>query len=280
MPFFISQAKDHVGQTVTIQGHLSYRVTEPRKIAELLDYSTGPDGRHLTDDPELLAQRLIQRAQILARHEINDLDLTQTLGKSADLERTILASLGQDESIAMMGVRVLSVSILFIKPTPEMAKALEAEAREALQQAADQAIYDRRNASVEQERRIRENELQTQIAIVEKKREIEERRMAMNIAIEDQRRALVESKVQNDRKVADAESYALKARLDPLREIDWRQLMAISASSTDPGVYVAMAFRELAENAHKIGELNMTPELLSSLTRGRSARHESNEENP
>jgi len=30
---------------------------------------------------------------------------------------------------------------------------------------------------------------------------------------------------------------------------------------------IATAFRELAENAQKIGELNMTPDLLASLLR-------------
>ena len=46
-----------------------------------------------------------------------------------------------------------------------MGKALEAEYREGLQQRADQAIYARRAAAVEQERRIKENELNTQVLL-------------------------------------------------------------------------------------------------------------------
>jgi hypothetical protein len=34
----------------------------------------------------------------------------------------------------------------------------------------------------------------------------------------------------------------------------------------DPELMIALAFRELAENAGKIGELNVTPDLLKSLT--------------
>ena len=35
---------------------------------------------------------------------------------------------------------------------------------------------------------------------------------------------------------------------------------------------IALAFRELAENAAKIGELNVTPDLLKSLTRSDGER--------
>jgi len=41
--------------------------------------------------------------------------------------------------------------------------------------------------------------------------------------------------------------------------------MALSTGGGDPRSMIAMAFRELAENAQKIGELNVTPDLLKSL---------------
>jgi hypothetical protein len=57
----------------------------------------------------------------------------------------------------------------------------------------------------------------------------------------------------------------LNATLEPLRGVDWRTLMAVSAGTTDPKLMIALAFRELAENAAKIGELNVTPDLLRTL---------------
>jgi len=39
----------------------------------------------------------------------------------------------------------------------------------------------------------------------------------------------------------------------------------VGAGSADPKLMIALAFRELAENAAKIGELNVTPDLLRSL---------------
>ena len=70
------------------------------------------------------------------------------------------------------------------------------------------------------------------------------------------------------RRDADARAYALQATLEPVRNVDWRTLMALSAGGADPKLMIALAFRELAENAGKIGEINMTPDLLKSLTSG------------
>ena len=66
--------------------------------------------------------------------------------------------------------------------------------------------------------------------------------------------------------------YALRAMIEPLRTLDWHTLMALSAGRTDARTGIAMAFRDLADNAKKIGELNITPDLLSSLIDGDGQR--------
>jgi hypothetical protein len=177
----------------------------------------------------------------------------------------VSAGLRKAEAVAMLGVEPLSLSVLSIRPTPEMARALEAEARESLQRESDEAIYARRNNAVEQERTIKESELNTELAVEQKKREIREAQMKAEIAIEEQRTALISKRVENDKKDADSKAYAIEATLKPLKEADWKTLMAMSAGGGDPKVMIALAFRELAENAGKIGELNMSPDLLKSL---------------
>jgi hypothetical protein len=165
----------------------------------------------------------------------------------------------------MLGVTILGLAVVAIKPTPEIGRALEAEAREALQRQSDEAIYARRNAAVEQERRIKESELETEVAVQEKQRQIRETRMAADIAVEQQRSELAVKKSENERVEADARAYALQATLQPVRDIDWRTLLAVSAGGTDPKLMIALAFREMAENAGKIGSLTVTPDLLSQL---------------
>jgi hypothetical protein len=118
---------------------------------------------------------------------------------------------------------------------------------------------------VEQERRIRESELNTEIAVQEKQRQIRETQMAADIAVEQQRAVLVEARAENERKDADTRGYGLRATLEPLKGTDWRTLMAAGLGGGDARLMIAVAFRELAENAQKIGELNVTPDLLNSL---------------
>jgi hypothetical protein len=166
-----------------------------------------------------------------------------------------------------------------------MSKALEAEAREALQRRSDEAIYARRNAAVEQERRIKESELNTEIAVEEKHRQIRETKMAADLAIEEkqrqiretkmaadvsveeQRSQLVERRTANDRKESDARAYGLEAVLKPVRDVDWKTLMMLTDGGGDSKRLIALAFQGLAENAEKIGELNISPDLLQSLVK-------------
>jgi hypothetical protein len=42
-------------------------------------------------------------------------------------------------------------------------------------------------------------------------------------------------------------------------------LQVLAARSVDPRLMVAMAFQEIAANATKVGNLNISPELLDSL---------------
>ncbi|MBI4676229.1 MAG: SPFH domain-containing protein [Elusimicrobia bacterium] len=252
-------------QEVTIQGQLSYRVSDPGRLARILDYSIQPDGSYASDDPEQLDQRLVQAAQTRTRSLIERSPLREALLSADRIVSLLKQGLPADEVVAMLGLEVLGVAVAAVRPTPEMAKALEAEARERLKAEADDAVYDRRNAAVEQERRIKESELNTEIAVEGKRRAIRERKMAADIAVEEARAALVERQAANDRKAADAKAYALDATLKPLRGLDWRILLAAGTGKLDAGLLIASAFQDLARNAGRIGELNISPDLLRSL---------------
>jgi hypothetical protein len=265
VPFAFSEVTADF-QPVTLQGQLTYRIADPKRLAGLLDFSVRASGRYLSDDPDKVPDRLVQTAQILARAVVQRLTLREVLVSSDTIVAEVVSALREAEPVRMLGVDILALSILAMKPTPEMARALEAEAREALQRHADEAIYARRNASVEQERRIKESELETEVAVQQKQRQIRETQIDADISVEERRSALVERRGENERRDADARAYALRATLEPVRDVDWRTLMAVSGSSADPKLMIALAFRELAENAGKIGEINVTPDLLKSLT--------------
>lgn len=255
-------------QEVMVQGSLTYRIVDPLHLAELLNYSVDAQGRYQSDDPTKLAERLVQTVQTGARQFIQSQKLRELLVSSTALVAAVTAALKGSTTTTQLGVEILEVSIASIKADPEMAKALQAEARELLLKEADQAIYARRNASVELERTIRENELQTERVVAERQREIRETEMAAAIAVEQQRTALVETRVENERKEAESRGVALKAMLEPVQDIDWRTLLAMQGNA-DSSTLISSAFDQLAAGAERIGQLNISPELLQALTRPR-----------
>jgi regulator of protease activity HflC (stomatin/prohibitin superfamily) len=244
LPFVFHESSSDF-QTLTVQGQITYRVAEPKRLAALLDYTVDADGHALSKDPEVLGQRLTHEALVLTRAAVGRLTLRDALVASDAIAAEVTESLRHSDAVAMLGVEVLAFSVVSMKPAPETARALEAEAREALLRRADEAIYARRNAAVVAERAIKESELATEIAV------------------EEQRGTLIDRKVENDTKDAESRAHALDVTLRPVKEVDWRTLVAVGGS--DARTNIALAFRELAENAQKIGTLHMTPDLLQSI---------------
>jgi regulator of protease activity HflC (stomatin/prohibitin superfamily) len=264
IPFVFNETSSDF-QQIAVQGQLTFRITDARRLAELLNFSISAHGQHLSDDPEKLKSRLVYTTQEITRTVTRRLKLREALMGSDEIVTAVLKGLREAPQVQMLGVEIIGLTIQNIAPTPEMAKALEAEARESLQRQADEAIYDRRNAAVEKERQIKESELNTEIAVEQKRRQIREAQIQADIAIEQQRVELLAQQSKNDREAAATRAYALEETLKPLRQTDWRTLMAVSGNGMDSRTLIAMAFRDLADNAGKIGELNISPDLLKSL---------------
>lgn len=252
-------------QFVSLQGQLTYRVADPKKLASLMNFSIGPTGYYVSDDPKKLSERLVAMVRVLCADQVHQMTLRDLLAAQRPMSESVLANLRALPQVAMLGLEIMSLAIVAIRPSPETAKALEAESREGLLREADTAIYARRNAAVEQERLIKESELNTELAVEEKRRQIRQKKIAADIEAEEQRQTLINTQVENDRKQADSRAYALEASLKPLRETDWRVILATQSDRIDPRTGVALAVRELAEKADKIGNLNISPDLLAGL---------------
>jgi len=119
-------------QDATIQGELTYRVKKPGQLAALLDFSVDAKGRYRSDVPSRLNDRLIHASQILLRAFIQKRYLHELLVGSDLLADYVLAGLKTSESVTMLGVEILELSVLSIEGAPEMVKALQADARERL----------------------------------------------------------------------------------------------------------------------------------------------------
>lgn len=281
LPFIFNETTTDY-QNISIQGQVTYKISDPKQLAELLDFTINANGTYKKNDSEKLNQRIINEAQTSTSSYIHKLGLKETIRSAKQIEEKITEGLKASQAISILGIEILSVSVLAIKATPEMARALETETREKLQQDADQAIYERRNFAVEQERKIKETELNTEIAVEEKKKQIDEKKMQTeiqqadndkklremkvqaDISVENQRKLLIEQKTANERKEAETQGFVIETTLKPYKDIDWKILTALN-NNPDPKFNIALAFRQLAENADKIGNLNISPELLESL---------------
>ena len=277
-------------QDVTVQGQVTYRVAEPKQTASMLNFALDAKGRYASEDPQKLSQRLLDQVRVSMRSELQSLPLKEALTSGERIVSRATDTLRNSPTLGALGVAVLSLSVLAVKPKPETARALEAEAREDLLRRADEAIYTRRNAAVEQERSIKENELNTEIAVEAKKRQIKETQMeadralrerrrlidqeemAGKVKIEEQKKELVDLAAANAKQEADAKAYGIDAMMKAFTASDPKVLQALASVGMQPGQLLALAFRELADNAGKIGQLNLSPDLLREIMSAQGAK--------
>lgn len=277
-------------QDVTVQGQVSFRVADPKKLAAMMNFTLKRDASGwLTEDPMKLPQRVINAVQVQVKSILHHLSLEEILRGTDQIVRTTSVNLQKAEGLVQLGIEISDFSILAIKPKPETAKALEAKVREAILKDADDAVYTRRNSAIEQERAVKENELKTDIAVEQKKREIRETQMDaeravlekrqqiqdqdMNgqIKLEEKNKNLVQLAAENAKKQADAKAYGLEAIMKAVADTDPKVLQALTMGSADPAAIIALAFQGLADNAGKVGQLNITPDLLQQLMKGKAA---------
>ena len=233
-PFIFNEATRDF-QVVAIQGSLLYRITAPLVAARAVNYAIDPrTGRYRSDDPAKLGQRLVNVVQGHTRSLVIDLPLEQAMTKVKDLAADVLARIQGEPLLSSLGVAVEGLHFAGVSATPEMRKALEADYREALQQRADQAIYARRAKAVEEERRIKQREMDTEVEL------------------EDKKKALVEMQANNRVTQAQAEAKAEELKLAAYAQLAPQQLMSL-------------AFKEWAAGGGKIGNVTVTPDMLGQI---------------
>jgi hypothetical protein len=271
-------------QAITIQGQITYRIVDPNQICKFLNFTLDKTRRaYASEDPQKLPQRIVNTVQVLTKKQILNLGLREALKSADTLVETVLAALRSSKEMGSLGLEMLNLAVLAIRPNKDTTRALEAEAREQILKEADNAIYQRRNSSVEQERRIKENELNTEIAVENKKRQIREAQMEAEAAIqekkhllqadelafsirqEEERKQMVKLAAQNSRAEADANGYAISAAMGALKDVNPATIQALVNMGLKPQQLIALAFQGLAEKAEKIGQLNISPDLLREL---------------
>lgn len=286
VPFMFEEVtRDY--QSVTLQGQVTYRVADARQLAARQDFSLRADGSYVADDPERLPLRVLNAVKAQFRNLLQQHDLQQVLQGTERLSTVARDALARSPSLTILGIEVSDLGLLAAKPTPDTARALESSIREQILKQADDATYERRNAAIEQERRIRENELHSELVIEQRKREVREtqvesersllekrqqmqvQELAGKVNLEQQNAALVQLLDENGRREADTRAYGMKVLVDAMAGLDARSLQALLVGQASPETLMALGFQTLADNAAKIGEFNFSPDLLRQLTRAK-----------
>ena len=274
-------------QSVSVQGDISYIITDYEKAAKMVNFSYTKNKTEyaeiLNEAKSKMSKRIINLAKVYVTKYMRNKAVRSAIVSGDELAAELRESMKDDASIQEFGLQLLSISILGILAKAETRKALEAATREEILKQQDDAIYKRRNSAIEQERIVKENELNTEIKVAEKQKEkrekeMETRRMlqekqaeldakklANDISLEEENSRLVDLQTENEKKKSDARAYDSEVLLKTFAGIDIEVVKALAASGMDSRALIAKAFVEIGGKADKIGVLNVSPDLLESL---------------
>ena len=258
-------------QDVTAQGTLTFRVINPEAVAECIDFTIDlRSGAYRRDPLEKLASTLSNLAQRHASDYLSSTSVRKILAEGqSQIRQCIEQALIGDEHLKAMGLSIVSVAVLSIKPTPDTEKAIEAPVREKILQEADEATFSRRAMAVEKERAIQENELQNRIELAKRNELLitQEGQNARTQSTEwtESQRIIAEGEAERGRVAGQSQADSLRAVEGTRVELE-RERIAIY-QQLGPQIVLALAAQQLAGKLEKIDieHLNISPDLLSSM---------------
>ncbi|MCA0179386.1 MAG: hypothetical protein LCH77_07315 [Actinobacteria bacterium] len=256
-------------QQVAVPGVVTYRVVDPDLAATRVDFSIDLGTGGWTQTPLETMGAVVHGAAVEAvTTALAGLDLRAAL--TADLGalgNQVTTQLASDPRLTSLGIAIIGIRFALLRPEPDVERALQTPAREAIQQDADRATFERRALAVEKEAAIGENELANQVELARRREQLiaqegandrrraEEAALAAALATQseaDRTRALADAQADSERAVGQAAAEVERARVEAYAEVP-RDLL------------LALAVRQAAENLPAIDHLVITPDLLQGL---------------
>lgn len=260
LPFiFTTRSSDF--QEVTVQGTILWRVDDPEKLGDRLDFSIDlKSGAHQALPIEQIRNLLTSLVQQYANEFLGARQVRAILdGGVMPLQAHLSDGFAKASTLAEMGLSLVDLRIADISPSKDLTRALQTPTFEKLQQLADEATFERRAMAVEKERAIAENELNTQIELAAKKSK------------------LIDREDENSRKQATAKAAAQKIEsasdADHIRVVEQakadmqRELVSVFKGS-DPSVLIGLAAKDFVGKLDKIEHLSITPDMISQFLSG------------
>ncbi|NRQ48724.1 SPFH domain-containing protein [Aeromicrobium stalagmiti] len=263
------QARTSDFQVVSVQATVTYRVSDPAVAATRIDFGINPRTGEWNARPlERLGGLLTELAQQPALEYLAGITMAEALAHGiGPVRQQVADQLANDQRLIERGLSVTDVRVVAIRAEAELERALQTPTREAVQQEADRATFERRAVAVENERAIAENELTNQIELARREEELvsqqgqNERKRASEraeaekiatVARAEQQGLIADADAARTRLIGEADATAETAKFAAYGDVDQEKLLAL-------------ALRELAANLPPITHLSITPELLAPL---------------
>lgn len=259
------QGKSADFQDVHVQGALLWRVADPLRLAERIDFTISLDnGQYVRQPLERIDTRLTGLVTQIVLQYLADAPIRALLDAGLEpILKRLETSLNDETALAELGIAVSSVRLTSLSPSAELERALQTPTFEALQQKADEAVFERRALAVDKERAIAENELANKVELARREKDLiaEETQNALDraVGLAEAEQIAADGEAKRIRAIEDARAAGELAHIAVYRDVS-------------PDILLGLAAREFAGKLNTIEHLNITPELLAGFARefGRS----------
>lgn len=256
-------------QQVSAPGTVTYRFVDPALAATHVDFSVQLKTGAWAETPlETVGSAIHGATAAAVTQALVGSDLRTALTTDpAWLAATVRAALAADERLTSTGLAVVGVRFAVLRAEPDVERALQTPAREAIQQEADKATFERRAVAVEREAAIGQNELANQIDLAARAEQLIAQK-GTNARREAQEKAAAgaiatAAEAARTTQLAQARAEADQVVGAAAAETERAKLAAYTGMPRD--LLLALAAREAAASLPQIDQLVITPDLLSSL---------------
>jgi hypothetical protein len=231
---FAIEAQTVDNQRVTVYGSLTVTFN-PSVAVSKFDFTVDTkQGGYLGNWEKVLAAKVTERVLREVLNKLAKLDVEGAIRAQQDVESAVTLALGAT-IFAADGITVSSCSIPKIEPTDdEVAESIGVSERQLMLTNADAALHTRRMKAVENDRAVKQFEVDTKIEL------------------EKKQGALLEEQAKNKLAEATTDAAATKTRLAPLENIEGGKLLGIAVME--------------AARGGRLGNLAITTELLAAVS--------------
>jgi hypothetical protein len=293
-------------RTVTLQGQAIFRIKDFDKAEKAFDFTYNLSNLSYNENGcAKLSKRITDSVRAAAKEFVAKLDLIEAVRASKSLSENVTAALKESGAIGRIGIEIIDILFLDVRSDKDTARALEAQAREALLKAADEAVYERRNFAIDMERKVKENEFNTEIAVETKRREVEETKIEAERVISEKKNILLDQEqksqinrryeqtmanakqylddnklrieaeriraeklkllVPNERAMAENEVWKVTEIIKAFGVADGKVAEAFALSGVAADKLTAKSLADIAKTAGSIGQINISPDLFGEL---------------